>query len=326
MDILDASHNSKSDQAAMLLASSNTGGATSPPATTFVAPDDCEDIMVSWKDGTIQLSGNKSPVSLPEESAPNPTVDTTSTPCPKKGSSNQQSPPVSPSNDTNEPTHDELLGGSFRSTATTSTRSSPDTTEEDFSEGSELDDKKVEAYQQACHVQSQSLARERPTVVHFSTVEIREYNRCPGDNPSVQCGVPLSIDWSVQHSTTCSLDEREKALQGRPVKSLVDLRVIPLQRTQMMLEWGFSRGEIRERVQMVDKWRENREKTLIQLERRDRLKRRLKAPFRLIAFVLRGGRRRKDYCEEDEYDYDEQSEDEAQNTNDGTGTNAEIAV
>ena len=61
--------------------------------------------------------------------------------------------------------------------------------------------------------------------VTFTTVEVREYGRCLGDNPSVSRGAPLSIDWSYKPATMRNLDEivtqeSSKRRKLRPLSSL----------------------------------------------------------------------------------------------------------
>ena len=47
------------------------------------------------------------------------------------------------------------------------------------------------------------------TMVRFSTVHVREYNVCLGDNPSVAQGAPISLDWHYTKEVSYELDEYE---------------------------------------------------------------------------------------------------------------------
>jgi len=45
--------------------------------------------------------------------------------------------------------------------------------------------------------------------VRFSSVKIREYDMILGDNPSSQCGPPVTIDWDYNEISSLSLDQYE---------------------------------------------------------------------------------------------------------------------
>ena len=48
------------------------------------------------------------------------------------------------------------------------------------------------------------------SVVSFQAVQIREYNRTIGDNPSCMAGIPVSLDWSHSAESKLSLNDYEK--------------------------------------------------------------------------------------------------------------------
>mmetsp|Transcript_16650 Transcript_16650/g.24925 ORF Transcript_16650/g.24925 Transcript_16650/m.24925 type:complete len:289 (-) Transcript_16650:155-1021(-) len=48
------------------------------------------------------------------------------------------------------------------------------------------------------------------SVVSFQQVQIREYNRTIGDNPSCMAGIPISLDWSHSSESKIPLNDYEK--------------------------------------------------------------------------------------------------------------------
>jgi hypothetical protein len=96
-------------------------------------------------------------------------------------------------------------------------------------------------------------------VVQFSTVEIRSYPICAGDNPAVSRGVAITIEWDHDSVWTVPLEEYE---DGRPFpRSLTQLRMTSNQRTDRLRTIGYSRSEIQEWVQRVDRLRKQRMRT-----------------------------------------------------------------
>lgn len=56
---------------------------------------------------------------------------------------------------------------------------------------------------------SSPLSRRRSCPVRFSTVTVRDYDMCLGDNPSVARGAPISLDWTYRTEQSCGLNEYE---------------------------------------------------------------------------------------------------------------------
>lgn len=107
--------------------------------------------------------------------------------------------------------------------------------------------------------------------VSFSNVDIRDYSICPGDNPAVSRGVPLSLDWDYDPETSQDINQFEDDREGyRRVKD--DLKLPSLQRVQILKHSGYSRGDINERVKEVEKAKDERISTRRKLEREDRVK------------------------------------------------------
>jgi hypothetical protein len=107
--------------------------------------------------------------------------------------------------------------------------------------------------------------------VNFSNVAIRDYSICPGDNPSVSRGVPLSLDWGYDQEKSQDIDDFELDRSGSR-RANDDLKLPSLQRVQMLKHNGYSRGEINERVKEVERVKEDRISTRRKLEREDRIK------------------------------------------------------
>lgn len=80
--------------------------------------------------------------------------------------------------------------------------------------------------------------------VSFDSVEIRQYERQPGCNPSVSQGVPIAIGWNVVDSNIIRLDEYEgRVSQTRRTKN--QLLLSPEERERLLKDiWGYSFKEI----------------------------------------------------------------------------------
>lgn len=79
--------------------------------------------------------------------------------------------------------------------------------------------------------------------VTFSHVDLREYERVPGDNPCVRGGVPLSIGWKhVQHDPIC-LDDYER-FKGPPRDKIEMMVPASVRRSMLRDEFGASIHEL----------------------------------------------------------------------------------
>ena len=125
-------------------------------------------------------------------------------------------------------------------------------------------------------------ARRRQSRVSFAHVNIREYERVLGDNPSVTSGPPLSIGW--RHSTTLltmSLDDYESG-KGPPRSSSEYLVPKSVRETMLVEHAGVSRREIVNTVRIIQKAKAARRKTVVNLgmapaeERMEETKRKMK--------------------------------------------------
>ena len=97
--------------------------------------------------------------------------------------------------------------------------------------------------------------------VAFSHVDIREYERVPGDNPCVRTGVPLSIGWKhIQHNPI-QLDTYETS-KGPP-RDKIDM-IVPSNVRRVMLrdKFGASIKDINAAVKSVNITKRQRKQTL----------------------------------------------------------------
>ena len=79
--------------------------------------------------------------------------------------------------------------------------------------------------------------------VKFSHMDLREYERVPGDNPCVRAGVPLAIGWKhVQHDPIC-LDDYESG-KGPPRDKIEMMVPASVRRSMLRDEFGASRHDL----------------------------------------------------------------------------------
>ena len=77
--------------------------------------------------------------------------------------------------------------------------------------------------------------------VVFGNIQVREYNRTIGDNPSVRVGIPVALDWHFSELPVLSIDEYEGSRP--PYKTM--LRLSSITRRNMLLNvWGYSEEDI----------------------------------------------------------------------------------
>jgi hypothetical protein len=87
-------------------------------------------------------------------------------------------------------------------------------------------------------------SRERYTV-RFKAIEIREYERIVGDNPSCSKGPPISIGWGYVTHTHCTLNDYEHLVRGRR-RTKKEFHLGADRRTHLLVhEWKCSEEEIR---------------------------------------------------------------------------------
>ena len=102
----------------------------------------------------------------------------------------------------------------------------------------------------------------RTSRITFSTIEIRQYERILGDNPSCSCGPPVSIGWKYNEdeTVTLSVDDYE---YRRPVrKESKDLTLGKTERHRMLLNLGYARKELTSAVRTNVKLKSQRRQTV----------------------------------------------------------------
>lgn len=102
--------------------------------------------------------------------------------------------------------------------------------------------------------------------VSFHSVDIREYDRTIGDNPSCRSGPPLSLDWSYskKYEKPKSLDEYEKEREPERVHHLHKLHVNKYRRKNLLsFNWGHSEDEMKDARKETRKLQRQRSMTQI---------------------------------------------------------------
>jgi hypothetical protein len=94
--------------------------------------------------------------------------------------------------------------------------------------------------------------------VRFSTVHIREYPICIGDNPSSLRGPPISLEWEYIDEKEVSLEANETITKRTPN----ELKTSSLDRRKMLKRAGFSGMELTRASKKVDNDRSRRQQTI----------------------------------------------------------------
>lgn len=100
--------------------------------------------------------------------------------------------------------------------------------------------------------------------VSFHSVDIREYDRTIGDNPSCRSGPPLSLDWSYskKYEQPKCLDEYEKEREPERVQHWNKLHVNKYRRRNLLaFNWGHSEEELKSARQETKKLQRQRSMT-----------------------------------------------------------------
>ena len=109
--------------------------------------------------------------------------------------------------------------------------------------------------------------------VHWGNMEIRSHAYCLGDNPCC-VGPALSCAWEAFESVSVSVDEYESLRPGKRTKVQMILPK-PL-RTDLLIQCGYARGELREASERGAEIRKHRERNA-----------RLSPSERVVALTLR---------------------------------------
>lgn len=99
--------------------------------------------------------------------------------------------------------------------------------------------------------------------VSFDIINVREYERQPGDNPSVSRGAPVALGWNVVKEDLFPLDEYENQLGvTRERREKEQLHLSHVEREELLVGWGYSLKEIMGASQQSVKDKNQRMKTL----------------------------------------------------------------
>ncbi len=84
--------------------------------------------------------------------------------------------------------------------------------------------------------------------VSFHSVNIREYDRTIGDNPSCSYGIPIGLDWSHSSEISVNLDDYEKAKSYNNGKKIVP-RISAVKRESLLkMNLGYTDEEIKKHL------------------------------------------------------------------------------
>lgn len=106
--------------------------------------------------------------------------------------------------------------------------------------------------------------------VSFHSVDVREYDRIIGDNPSCRSGPPLSLDWSYSKESQKDLDEYEIERSSSRVDQKSKLFVNKYKRRNMLaFHWGHTEEEMKEARRHTKKTQRQRSitRTLLPLQK-----------------------------------------------------------
>jgi hypothetical protein len=113
-------------------------------------------------------------------------------------------------------------------------------------------------------VSDSSRGKKMKRSVSLVSVEVREYDRTIGDNPSCRSGPPLSLDWSYskKYEQPKALDEYELEREPERVQHLDSLRVNKYRRRNLLsFNWGHSEEEMKSARQETKKLQRQRSLT-----------------------------------------------------------------
>ena len=101
----------------------------------------------------------------------------------------------------------------------------------------------------------------RDKVVNFSNIDIREYERIPGDNPCVRKGVPLSIGWAHVQLDPIPIDDYE-TLKGPPRDKIEMMVPAGVRRSMLRDEFHASINDLNAAIKSVNISKRQRAHTL----------------------------------------------------------------
>ena len=111
------------------------------------------------------------------------------------------------------------------------------------------------------------------STVSFDTVEIRGYYITLGDNPSCSRGPPISLDWKYEQELVMKVEEYEQHHQQQQTgrRSKEQMIVPAVVREEMIrTNTDYTRSEIQDTVQEIQKIQKSRQKNATHSVRRQR--------------------------------------------------------
>jgi hypothetical protein len=102
--------------------------------------------------------------------------------------------------------------------------------------------------------------------VRFSVLQIRDYPICVGNNPAVSKGVPITIDWTHDGEVTVSIDDYEHSRAGTPPRCMLELRIPPKMRTDILKQLGNSAADMMAGTKAANVVRFQRRRTIESLQ------------------------------------------------------------
>ncbi|KAL7533541.1 hypothetical protein ACHAXR_005303 [Thalassiosira sp. AJA248-18] len=102
--------------------------------------------------------------------------------------------------------------------------------------------------------------------VSFHSVDVREYDRTVGDNPSCRSGPPMSLDWSYSKKYEKNINEYELERSSDRVSSIKKLHMNKYKRRNVLaFHWGHSEDEMKAARRSTKKIQRRRSMTQMML-------------------------------------------------------------
>lgn len=123
--------------------------------------------------------------------------------------------------------------------------------------------------------------------LQFDKINIREYSRTVGDNPSCSSGPPISISWEYINIGDVNLDEYEKM---RPPRRVQNEMILPRTAREDLLryEWNASRKEIIESVRRNVRVKNQRRTTINNLGKATKFEEAMESVSRKLKRFVKG--------------------------------------
>lgn len=110
-------------------------------------------------------------------------------------------------------------------------------------------------------ISTESAENEEDTSVRFKTVDIREYELVPGQNPYCTSGPPLELGWAHTDAAIYEFDAYENFRDGRR-RLPAQMKMPPDARRSLLLRHGSTQKMIREATKAAAKGRNEKKETM----------------------------------------------------------------